>query len=191
TCFQTWSNAMPIETGDFTKGVHITASLYSLTRPAYDNISIIYGLAKGGIAVTTFTMGFDFKPQFLSSSYIYRNTTKNDWWPTSPSVYARNSLTLPYVPLGDLPVAWVNQVSPTSELWVAGLNDHAFSLPQAPTVDGVATNTLCGNGTATCTTTITTTHSNDVLIVWAYETLDQVSTPCTFTVSSAGLTWNA
>src|SRR6267143_368932 len=47
----------------------------------------------------------------------------------------------------------------------------------------------CSNATASCSTSLSTTKSNDVIIVFASETLD-VQTSCTFGVSdAAGLTW--
>ena len=47
----------------------------------------------------------------------------------------------------------------------------------------------CSNATASCSASLSTTKSNDVIVVFASETLD-VQTSCTFGVSdTAGLTW--
>ncbi len=48
----------------------------------------------------------------------------------------------------------------------------------------------CGHTTNSCSTTLTTIHSNDTIIVYAFESLD-LQTSCTFTVQdTAGLTWH-
>ena len=56
------------------------------------------------------------------------------------------------------------------------------------TIDG-STQSFCTNATSSCSATITTSHANDIIIVYASETLD-VQTTCSFTVSdTTGLSW--
>jgi hypothetical protein len=58
-----------------------------------------------------------------------------------------------------------------------------------PTIDGTAT-AGCGHTTNQCQTTFSTSHTNDIIIVYTTEALD-LAGPCTFSVSdTAGLTWN-
>ena len=56
-------------------------------------------------------------------------------------------------------------------------------------IDGA--NTLgCGHTTNSCSTTLTTSHANDIVMVYTFESLD-LQTSCTFTVQdSAGLVWH-
>jgi hypothetical protein len=58
----------------------------------------------------------------------------------------------------------------------------------APTIDGTAT-AGCGHTTNQCQTTFSTSHTNDIVIVYTFEGLD-LQTHCTFGVSdTAGLSW--
>lgn len=48
----------------------------------------------------------------------------------------------------------------------------------------------CGHSTNSCTTKLTTSHSNDIIMVYTFESLD-LQTSCTFTVQdTSGLIWN-
>ncbi len=50
---------------------------------------------------------------------------------------------------------------------------------------------FCGNNTSSCSTTLSTQHGNDIIIVYATEALD-LQTSCTFVISdTAGLSWTA
>ncbi len=61
---------------------------------------------------------------------------------------------------------------------------------QTPTVDGSA-QAFCPNTTSSCAATLSTTRGNDIIIVFASETLDLQSS-CTFSISdTAGLIWKA
>ncbi len=66
----------------------------------------------------------------------------------------------------------------------------ADAVVPALTIDGSAIAT-CSNSTTSCSATLSTSNMNDIVIVYASETLD-VQTSCTFSVSdTAGLTWAA
>ena len=48
----------------------------------------------------------------------------------------------------------------------------------------------CGHSTNSCSTTLTTSHANDIVLVYTFESLD-LQTSCTFSVQdSAGLVWH-
>ncbi len=64
----------------------------------------------------------------------------------------------------------------------------AVSGSSSPALDG-SNQLFCNNTTTSCSTTLSTTHTNDIIVVFAFETLDQ-QTSCSFSVSdTAGLTW--
>ena len=69
------------------------------------------------------------------------------------------------------------------------LATHPAHGASPPTLDGTASQG-CGHTTNSCTTTLTTTNSNDIIIVYTLEALD-LQASCTFSVSdTAGLTWS-
>jgi hypothetical protein len=76
------------------------------------------------------------------------------------------------------------------------LSAHTVGAASTPTaksaslaVDG-ANLTGCGHSTNSCSTTLTTTHTNDIIMVYTFESLD-LQTSCTFTVQdTSGLIWN-
>ncbi len=90
-------------------------------------------------------------------------------------------------------------ISPPSTLYSASsttLNipyQNVNSLSSAPlqlplTLDGSAQG-FCSNTTSSCSTTLTTTRPNDIIIAFAFEALD-LQTSCTFSISdTAGLSW--
>jgi hypothetical protein len=66
---------------------------------------------------------------------------------------------------------------------------HPVNAASPPALDGTAA-VGCSHYTNSCTAPITTSHSNDIIIVYTIESLD-LAGPCTFSVSdTAGLTWN-
>ncbi len=73
----------------------------------------------------------------------------------------------------------------------SSINNVSATTTQTPlAVDGF-TRTSCPNTTSFCTTSLSTTHQNDIIIVYAVETLDLQSS-CTFNVSdTAVLSWAA
>ena len=81
----------------------------------------------------------------------------------------------------------------SSSLALSAHTASGASLPTAKNssllVDGA--NTLgCGHSTNSCSTTLTTTHTNDIIMVYTFESLD-LQTSCAFTVQdSSGLIWN-
>lgn len=60
-----------------------------------------------------------------------------------------------------------------------------------PQVDGSGIG-ACSNTTTSCPVTLTTSHANDIIIVFTAEALDAQTSPCTFSVSdTVGLSWTA
>lgn len=58
-----------------------------------------------------------------------------------------------------------------------------------PAIDGANTRG-CGHTTNSCSTTLTTSHTNDIVMVYTFESLD-LQTSCTFSVQdTAGLVWH-
>ena len=67
--------------------------------------------------------------------------------------------------------------------------DYPTTSAGQPQVDGSAI-ANCTNLTQSCSVTFQTSHPNDIIIVFASETLDKVAASCTFSVSdTAGLSW--
>jgi hypothetical protein len=62
--------------------------------------------------------------------------------------------------------------------------------PSTLAIDG-ANLAGCGHSTNSCSTTLSTTHTNDIIMVYTFESLD-LQTSCTFTLSdTSGLIWNS
>ncbi len=68
------------------------------------------------------------------------------------------------------------------------MTDNVVAVGTPPALDG-SSNNFCGHDTNSCSTLLSTSKQNDVIIVYAVEDLD-LQTSCTFSVSdTAGLQW--
>jgi hypothetical protein len=84
----------------------------------------------------------------------------------------------------------ITATAPSYRAGTTAVSFFDFSITTSPlSLDGEA-QAACSSSTSACTASLTTTHQNDVIIVYTFEAVDSQSS-CGFIVhDSAGLTWN-